>query len=55
VHVVRVIVPELQPVHFGHGLERLGGDRLFTLPQRLGFGDGRRSESDLNPCPHPLA
>jgi ribosomal protein S12 methylthiotransferase accessory factor len=55
VHVVRVIVPELQPVHFGHGVERLGGDRLFTLPQRLGFGEGRRSESDLNPCPHPLA
>jgi len=55
VHVVRVIVPELQPVHFGHGLERLGGDRLFTLPQQLGFGAGRRSESDLNPCPHPLA
>jgi ribosomal protein S12 methylthiotransferase accessory factor len=55
VHVVRVIVPELQPVHFGHGQERLGGDRLFMLPQRLGLGEGRRSESDLNPCPHPLA
>jgi ribosomal protein S12 methylthiotransferase accessory factor len=55
VHVVRVIAPELQPVHFGYGLERLGGDRLFMLPQQLGFGEGRRSESDLNPCPHPLA
>lgn len=55
VHVVRVIVPELQPVHFGHGQERLGGRRLFTLPQQLGFAAGARSESDLNPCPHPLA
>jgi ribosomal protein S12 methylthiotransferase accessory factor len=55
VHVVRVIVPGLQPVHFGHGQERLGGERLFTLPQQLGFGNNRRSEADLNPCPHPLA
>jgi ribosomal protein S12 methylthiotransferase accessory factor len=55
IHVVRVIVPELQPVHFGYGQERLGGERLFTLPQKLGFGESRRSESDLNPCPHPLA
>jgi ribosomal protein S12 methylthiotransferase accessory factor len=55
IHVVRVIVPELQPVHFGYGQERLGGERLFTLPQQLGFAAGARSESDLNPCPHPLA
>ena len=55
VHVVRVIVPELQPVHFGHGQERLGGKRLFTLPQQLGFAESVRSVSDLNPCPHPLA
>lgn len=55
VHVVRVIVPELQPVHFGHGQERLGGERLFKLPQQLGFVESARTESDLNPCPHPLA
>lgn len=55
VHVVRVIVPELQPVHFGHRQERLGGERLFTLPQQLGFAESVRSVSDLNPCPHPLA
>lgn len=55
IHVVRVIVPGLQPVHFGHGQERLGGERLFKLPQQLGFADGVRTVSDLNPCPHPLA
>jgi len=55
VHVVRVIVPGLQPVHFGNGQERLGGERLFKLPQQLGFIDGVRTETDLNPCPHPLA
>jgi len=55
IHVVRVIVPELQPVHFGYQQERLGGERLFTLPQQLGLADARRGEGDLNPCPHPLA
>jgi ribosomal protein S12 methylthiotransferase accessory factor len=55
IHVVRVVIPGLQPVHFGHGEERLGGERLFTLPMQLGFAGSMRSESDLNPCPHPLA
>jgi ribosomal protein S12 methylthiotransferase accessory factor len=55
IHVVRVIVSGLQPVHFGYEQERLGGERLFTLPKQLGFAESVRSESDLNPCPHPLA
>ena len=53
--VVRVIAAGLQPIHFGFGRERLGGDRLFSLPQRLGFAAHRRAISDLNPCPHPIA
>lgn len=55
IHVVRVIAPGLQPVHFGHGQERLGGKRLYELPQQLGLSDRVHTESDLNPCPHPLA
>ena len=54
-HVVRVIATELQPVHFGHGQERLGGRRLFELPVRLGFATAPRTDADLNRCPHPLA
>jgi ribosomal protein S12 methylthiotransferase accessory factor len=53
--VVRTLAAGLQPVHFGFGQERLGGRRLFELPQRLGFENRLRTESDLNPCPHPLA
>jgi ribosomal protein S12 methylthiotransferase accessory factor len=53
--VVRVIAAGLQPIHFGYGRERLGGDRLYTLPSRLGLADQRVSTSDLNPCPHPMA
>ncbi len=53
--VARGIATGLQPIHFGWGEERLGGTRLFELPQKLGFANARLKEEDLNPCPHPLA
>lgn len=53
--VVRTIATGLQPMHFGFGEDRLGGRRLYEVPQRLGYFSSPRSESDLNPCPHPLA
>jgi ribosomal protein S12 methylthiotransferase accessory factor len=55
IYVVRTVVTGLQPIHFGHGEERLGGRRLFELPQKLGFADRTRVVTDLNMCPHPLA
>lgn len=55
IRVVRTLATGLQPIHFGYGEERLGGRRLFEVPQRLGFASRVLSESDLNPCPHPLA
>jgi len=55
IRVVRALAPHIQPIHFGHGQERLGGRRLYELPARLGQSDGPRRESSLNPCPHPLA
>jgi ribosomal protein S12 methylthiotransferase accessory factor len=53
--VVRAIATGLQPMHFGYGEERLGGRRLFELPQKLGLAKEHLSEQDLNPYPHPLA
>jgi ribosomal protein S12 methylthiotransferase accessory factor len=53
--VVRTLATGLQPMHFGFGEERLGGLRLFTLPQKLGHCSGIRLPEDLNPAPHPLA
>jgi ribosomal protein S12 methylthiotransferase accessory factor len=55
IRVVRAFATGLQPVHFGWGEERLGGRRLFELPRKLGFTAHVLGESDLNPCPHPLA
>ena len=53
VKVVRVLATHLQPMHFGVGNERLGGERLFTIARELGFATNRRTASELNPCPHP--
>jgi ribosomal protein S12 methylthiotransferase accessory factor len=55
IRVVRTVATGLQPMHFGYGEERLGGRRLFELPVLLGYPGQSRLESDLNPCPHPLA
>jgi ribosomal protein S12 methylthiotransferase accessory factor len=55
VAVVRVLATGLQPIHFGHGEERLGGRRLYDVPVKLGFAAAPRTAADLNPCPHPLA
>jgi ribosomal protein S12 methylthiotransferase accessory factor len=53
--VVRTLASRLQPIHFGHGEERLGSRRLLELPARLGLAAEARRHSDLNPCPHPMA
>jgi ribosomal protein S12 methylthiotransferase accessory factor len=53
--VVRAVATGLQPIHFGWRQERLGGRRLFELPQNLGFANTPLDESELNPYPHPLA
>jgi len=55
IRVVRTIVTDLQPIHFGFGMERLGGRRLFELPRKLNYAESIRTETQLNRCPHPMA
>ena len=50
--VVRVIATDFQPIAFGASEQRLGGTRLFELPQRLGFAAAPLTPGDLNPYPH---
>ncbi len=52
-HVVRAIVPGFHPLVFGHGIRALGGTRLWTVPQRLGYEGITRRGGD-NPVPHPF-
>ena len=53
--VVRVIVPGLIPLTFGHRYAAKGGQRLYTVPVTLGYASRGLAEADLNPAPHPFA
>ena len=53
--VVRVVVPGLIPLTFGHRYAAKGGPRLYTVPVTLGYASRSLAEADLNPAPHPFA
>jgi ribosomal protein S12 methylthiotransferase accessory factor len=50
--VLRAVVPGLHPLAIGHRLRALGGQRLWTVPQRLGHRGIDPAAGD-NPLPHP--
>lgn len=50
--VVRVLVPGFHPLFMGHRLRALGGQRLWTVPERLGL-PALFNRPDGNPTPHP--
>lgn len=52
ISVVRVLIAGLQPMHFGFGMERLGGQRLFCVPKLEQFA--RVGPRRVNTFPHPL-
>jgi ribosomal protein S12 methylthiotransferase accessory factor len=54
-HAARVIIPGFQPIDFGWKERRLGGERLYVLPERLGLRRRRQTLEDLNPKPHPIS
>ena len=51
--VGRVVVPGYQPLHAGHALRPLGGDRLYEAPQKLGYRGIMRGSTG-NTAPHPF-
>jgi ribosomal protein S12 methylthiotransferase accessory factor len=50
--VVRAIIPGFHPLFMGHNNRALGGTRLWTVPEKMGYS---RISSDRvdNPAPHP--
>jgi ribosomal protein S12 methylthiotransferase accessory factor len=52
-HVARVVVPGLHPLFMGHRNRALGGQRLYSVPQLLGF-EGLEHGAPDNPYPHPF-
>jgi ribosomal protein S12 methylthiotransferase accessory factor len=51
--VVRALIPGFNPLLMGHNNRALGGTRLWTVPEKIGYS---RISSDRvdNPIPHPF-
>ena len=54
-HCVKVLIPGLLPMTFGHHMRRMHGlPRLAHVPVQLGFRAHPLEEKDWNPHPHPF-
>ncbi len=54
-HCVKVLIPGMLPMTFGHHLTRLEGlERVLRVPQQLGYTKRPLRRSQLNPHPHPF-
>ncbi|MCY9512068.1 TOMM precursor leader peptide-binding protein [Paenibacillus larvae] len=54
-HCVKVLIPGMLPMTFGHHLIRLAGlDRVLRVPMELGYVKEPLSYGQLNPYPHPF-
>lgn len=51
--VTKVMMPKMQPLNGSYGERFLGGDRLYKIPQKLGYAKDQPSIEDFNPFPHP--
>ncbi|HKR41082.1 MAG TPA: YcaO-like family protein [Paraburkholderia sp.] len=52
--VVKVLIPGLIDINADHNYPLLGGERLYTVPRRLGFVGHDTKESTLTKIPHPF-
>ncbi len=54
-YCVKVLIPGMLPMTFGHHLTRLTGlERVFTVPAELGYAKQPLTPEQLNPHPHPF-
>ncbi|MDX8342570.1 TOMM precursor leader peptide-binding protein [Rossellomorea sp. YZS02] len=54
-HCVKVLIPGMLPMTFGHHLTRLTGlDRVLNVPAELGYADRPLTFDELNQKPHPF-
>ncbi|MYL51670.1 TOMM precursor leader peptide-binding protein [Halobacillus litoralis] len=54
-HCVKVLIPGMLPMTFGHHLRRLEGlNRVLEVPHKLDYTDRPLTPGELNPYPHPF-
>jgi ribosomal protein S12 methylthiotransferase accessory factor len=51
-HVIRTVMPGMQPLDNDHRYPHVGGSRRVTVPRALGLGTP--TEATINPDPHPF-
>ncbi|MNJ30518.1 YcaO-like family protein [compost metagenome] len=52
---VKVLIPGMLPMTFGHHLTRLSGlERVLEIPMKLGYVNHTLTPQELNPYPHPF-
>ncbi len=51
-YVIKVIIPGMHPIGFGVRNQRLGGRRLYHVPNELGYTKLPTREENLNAIPH---
>lgn len=54
VSVVKVLIPQLQPLYLDEKYPYWGGNRLYEAPLSMGFLKTPRKEDELNKIPHPF-
>jgi ribosomal protein S12 methylthiotransferase accessory factor len=52
-YVVRVMIPECEPLEGDHLIPFLGGQRWREVPYRLGLVSSKPTVGSINPYPHP--
>ncbi|MFD0696483.1 TOMM precursor leader peptide-binding protein [Paenibacillus sp. GCM10027628] len=54
-HCVKVLIPGMLPMTFGHHFTRVTGlERVLRIPVELGYAKQPLTLEDLNPYPHPF-
>jgi ribosomal protein S12 methylthiotransferase accessory factor len=54
-HCVKVLIPGMLPMTFGHHLTRITGlERILRVPVELGYAERPLDFEQLNPHPHPF-
>jgi ribosomal protein S12 methylthiotransferase accessory factor len=54
-HCVKVLIPGMLPMTFGHHLTRITGlERILRVPMELGYAERPLDFEQLNPHPHPF-
>ncbi|MGN7941482.1 TOMM precursor leader peptide-binding protein [Virgibacillus sp. 6R] len=54
-YCVKVLIPGMLPMTFGHHLTRLTGlERVFRVPMELGYTNKPLTPEQINPHPHPF-